>query len=171
MKWAYAEFEIRNAAQAEGASHDVSFPLPRSSFRLPVLRFHRRTRAIARPDLTAVIGVGCLAIFLFLLALSFAAADQDRLTGPPDVAPATLRITSAGQVLLGGETIEVASLPAALTRHTPVTRGNPPEPATLILCADGGAAAGVVRRVIKICQDAGFQRFLLRDAASRPGPR
>ncbi len=137
-----------------------------------MLRFHRRTRAIARPDLTAAIGVGCLAIFLFLLALSFAAADQDRLAGPPDGrAGHSLRITSAGQVLLGGETIEMASLPAALARHNPAIRGNRPERATLILCADGGAAAGVVRRVIKICQDAGFQRFLLRDAASGQGPR
>jgi biopolymer transport protein ExbD len=163
MKSAHSEFEIRNAARVRD---NASFPLP-------PLRFQRGAQAIARPDLMPVIGVGCQAIFFFLLALSFAAAEQDASIDRPESARAnlpearsSLRITFAGQVILGDEAIDVASLPTALARRKPAIRGDSRERATLILCADRDAAAGVVRRVIKICEDAGFDSFLLRDAAN-----
>jgi biopolymer transport protein ExbD len=166
MKSAHSEFEIRSTAQAARVRDNASFPLP-------PLRFQRGAQAIVRPDLMPVIGVGCQVIFFFLLALSFAAAEQDASIDRPESASAnlpesrsTLRITSGGQVILGGDAVDVASLSTALARRKPAIRGDSREQATLIVCADRDAAAGVVRRVIKICEDAGFESFRLRDAVN-----
>jgi biopolymer transport protein ExbD len=169
MKWTQAESGFRSAA-VRGRPCD-SFPLTDSPAGRPALRFQGAPQALARPGLASVVGVGCQAIFLFLVALSLAAAEQDRGAGTAESTaaarpqlPLTLRIASDGRLFLGAEAIEAARLPAALARQKPANGLG----ATLIVCADRGAAAGVVRRAIKICQDAGVDNFLLRDAATGP---
>jgi len=125
--------------------------------------------------MTPMIDMTFQLITFFMFVMNFSEAEQDdriqlplsQLAKPVEGAmetPITLQLTQDGSVIYAGELISVRDIGGYLEREKAVMldAGKEPNSATLIVRADGRAKTGEVQDIIRICQEKGFERFVLR---------
>jgi biopolymer transport protein ExbD len=114
-------------------------------------------------------------ITFFMFVMNFSEAEQDeriqlplsQLAKPVEGAmetPITLQLTNSGSIIYAGELVAVRDIGAYLEREKSVMldAGKEPSAATVIVRADGRAKTGEVQDLIKLCQEKGFEKFVLR---------
>ena len=126
-------------------------------------------------DMTPMIDMTFQLIAFFMMLINFSEGDQnERIQLPaselakPAVAPLespiTLHVTQEDTVLLGGQEVAVDGLKPFMDREASVLtmRGKSPAVATVIIRGDMDAKTITVQEVIKVCQLAKFEKFILR---------
>jgi len=83
--------------------------------------------------------------------------------------PITLHVTQEDTVIIGGQEVSVEGLKPFLDREASVLtmRGKAPSSATIIIRGDMDARTITVQDVIKTCQLAKFEKFVLRAKEER----
>lgn len=126
--------------------------------------------------MTPMIDMTFQLIAFFMVLLNFSEAEQDQrimlpqsvLAKPPERPlrhPVTIHMTRDGSVVYGGQ--ELASLQRLrpyLINERMVLEGRrrPMSDATVVIRADRLARAGVVQKLIELCQEEKFEKFALR---------
>jgi biopolymer transport protein ExbD len=85
--------------------------------------------------------------------------------------PITVQILSSGLVLFGGDQMQPSQLQDPLRREREMIKavlGRDLSNATIVIRADQDVPTGKVQDTIRICQEAGFERFVLRAKWDRP---
>ena len=114
--------------------------------------------------------------FFFMLTLNFSTDIQSDLIRLPvsEIAkpaegaletPITVQALASGMVLFGGDELEIAELAGSLQREKEVISNvlnRSVANATSVIRADRTVPFGKVQEVIKVCQAAGFEKFVLR---------
>jgi biopolymer transport protein ExbD len=126
-------------------------------------------------DMTPMIDMTFQLITFFVFTLNFSTAVQDdrvqlpmsQLAKPaegPSVEPITLQMMSDGRVIYAGEPVMLSEINFYLANEKRVMLEASKEPssATVIVRADGRSKTGDVQELIKICQQEGFEKFVLR---------
>jgi biopolymer transport protein ExbD len=138
---------------------------------------------IAEGDMTPMIDMTFQLIAFFMVLVNFAEVDQNErirlpsseLAKPPDAPtkqPITLQLTKKGTVLMGGEERSIPGLKPLLLREKQVLEAMPNvgyRDATIVIRADRTAKTGRVQEVIKVCQETGFEKFVLRAKQEQRG--
>ncbi len=141
------------------------------------MRMRKRAESkILEGDLTPMIDMTFQLIAFFMVLINFSQTETDQqiqlpdsvLAKPPDQPfqyPITIQLTRDGKVRYGGQ--ELANLnrlrPYLVNERTILTgRDRPVSDATVIIRADRRAKAGVVQRLIQVCQQEQFEKFALR---------
>ena len=129
------------------------------------------------PDMTPMIDVTFQLIIFFMLTLNFVTEDQSEriklpeseLAKPPEApweSPIILQLTDAKPptVIVGGDEVGLGLIKGILQREKQRLQelGRSAAKATIIIRADRQAHTGTVQKLIKECQDLGFERFVLR---------
>ncbi len=139
------------------------------------LREKKQAEAV-EGDMTPMIDMTFQLIAFFMVLINFTDADQNQrirlpsseLAKPADSpleTPITLQLTSKGTVLFSAEEVPVEGLKPLLLRERQILAAIPGKSvgkATIIIRADREAKTGLVQKVIKACQESGFERFALR---------
>jgi biopolymer transport protein ExbD len=127
--------------------------------------------------MTPMLDVTFQLVFFFMLALNFSSDIQSNLIHLPisEIAkpnegalelPITVQVLASGLVLFGGDQMTVPALQGPLQRERNVLRRmlgkKKLSNATVVIRADREVASGKVQDVIRICQDIGFEKFVLR---------
>jgi biopolymer transport protein ExbD len=142
---------------------------------------HTRPTGGGEIDMTPMIDMTFQLIIFFMLLINFSEADQSErihlpsseLAKPADApleSPITLQLTTSGTVLLGGEEVPLAGFSPLLQREKRFLllradkshRAEAVAKATIIIRGDAKAKTGMVQELIKVCQDTGFEKFVLR---------
>jgi biopolymer transport protein ExbD len=144
------------------------------------MKLSKISTQITELDMTPMIDMTFQLIAFFMMLISFSEGDQNariqlpasELAKPavsPLESPITLHITQEDTVLLGGEELAVAGLKPFLDREASLLtmRGKSPSVATVIIRGDLDAKTITVQEVIKICQLAKFEKFVLRAKEER----
>lgn len=140
------------------------------------MRIEPRQMFSCTPDMTPMIDLTFQLTFFFMLALNFSSDVQSDLIRLPisDIAkpvegavetPITVQTLASGQVLFGGDQMTVGALRGPLEREQAALRslrGRGHGGATVVIRADRDVPAGKVQEVIRVCQDVGFEKFVLR---------
>ena len=141
------------------------------------MRFrHRRGGAKAEMDMTPMIDMSFQLIAFFMFAISFSQNEQDERVLLPDSVlakpanqplkhPVTLHLTRTGHVIYGGQELPALErLRPYLVNERMVLQGRnrSMEDATVVIRADRLAKAGVVQKLIQMCQEEKFEKFALR---------
>ncbi|MBN1395273.1 MAG: biopolymer transporter ExbD [Pirellulales bacterium] len=140
------------------------------------MRLHGKLTYSSSPDLTPLIDCTFQLVVFFLLTLNFSSAEQSELIRLPSSElakptegalemPITLQILSSGMVLFAGDQMTPDALQGALRRERDAIRnvlGRNIKNATIVIRADRDVATGVVQKIIRMCQDTDFERFVLR---------
>ena len=131
----------------------------------------------AEADMTPMIDMTFQLIAFFMILINFADSNSDDriqlpssvLAKPPEGTidtPLTLQVTKDGTVLYSVDEVPIANMGRyldievqLLARHKPPRQ---PAEANVIIRADGTAKTGDVQKVIKLCQEKKFERFMLR---------
>ena len=126
-------------------------------------------------DMTPMIDMTFQLITFFVFTLNFSTAVQDdrvqlpvsQLAKPaegPSVEPITLQLMSDGRVIYSGEPVSLQDIGGYLENEKRVMISASKEPSTapVIVRADGRSTTGDVQDLIKICQEKGFEKFVLR---------
>ena len=126
-------------------------------------------------DMTPMIDMTFQLITFFVFTLNFSTAVQDdrvqlpmsQLAKPaegPSVEPITLQLMSDGRVIYAGEPLALADIGGYLENEKRVMldTGKEPNSATVIIRADGRSKTGDVQDLIKVAQEKGFEKFVLR---------
>jgi biopolymer transport protein ExbD len=126
-------------------------------------------------DMTPMIDMTFQLITFFVFTLNFSTAVQDdriqlpmsQLAKPaegPSMEPITLQLMNDGRVIYSGEPVALADIGGYLEneKRVMVEAGKEPNSATVIVRADGRSKTGDVQELIKICQEKGFEKFVLR---------
>ena len=142
--------------------------------------FRRKSADPIEADLTPMIDMTFQLIAFFMVVINFSEADQNerihlpasQLAKPPDVPfenPITLQLTRPdnghpSMVLFGGKEVPLGQVRPLLNREKQflALRKQKPSAATVIIRADADAETGTVQKLIKICQEVGFEKFALR---------
>ena len=128
------------------------------------------------PDMTPMIDLTFQLTFFFMLSLNFSSDVQSDLVRLPisDIArpvegavemPITIQTLASGMVLFGGDQMTAQALRGPLQREQAVLAGlagRYRHGGTIVIRADREVPAGKVQEVIRVCQDAGFEKFVLR---------
>lgn len=135
---------------------------------------------ITEMDMTPMIDMTFQLIAFFMMLINFSEGDRnERIKLPsselakPVVAPLdspiTLHVTDEDSVIIGGQEVSVEGLKPFLDREASVLtmRGKAPSTATIIIRGDVDAKTITVQDVIKTCQLAKFERFVLRAKEER----
>jgi len=135
---------------------------------------------ITEMDMTPMIDMTFQLIAFFMMLINFAEGDQnERIQLPaselakPAVSllesPITLHVTDKDSVIIGGQEVSVDGLKPFMDREASVLsmRGKSPAAATVIIRGDKDARTITVQGVIKTCQLARFERFVLRAKEER----
>ncbi len=130
---------------------------------------------ITELDMTPMIDMTFQLIAFFMMLINFSEGDRnERIKLPaselakPSVAPLesaiTLHVTQEDTVIIGGEEVSVEGLKPYLDREASliVSRGKATSVATIIIRGDMDAKTITVQDVIKNCQLAKFEKFVLR---------
>lgn len=129
-------------------------------------------------DMTPMIDVTFQLVAFFMMVLNFTQSDvneriklpSSELAKPPDAAilkPLTVQVTDdpRGTVIFGGEEMPIAALEQPLLREKQVMnmmqRGSYLD-ATVVIRADRDTKTGKVQEVIAVCQNQGFEKYVLR---------
>ena len=140
------------------------------------MHFRSRISFSSDPDLTPLIDCTFQLIIFFLLTLNFSSDEQSELIKLPSSelakptegaleTPITIQILSSGKVLFGGDRMTTEALKAPLRRERDAIRnvlGRNVKNATIVIRADRDVSTGIVQEVIRLCQEADFERFVLR---------
>jgi len=126
-------------------------------------------------DMTPMIDMTFQLITFFVFTLNFSQAVQDdrvqlplsQLAKPAEGAaedPITLQLMNDGKVIYTGEPIALEDVGGYLEneKRVMISAGKEPSSATVIVRADGRSRTGDVQQMIRICQEKGFERFVLR---------
>ena len=126
-------------------------------------------------DMTPMIDMTFQLITFFMFVMNFSEAEQDdriqlplsQLAKPVEGAmesPITLQLTNRSSVIYAGEMVAVSDIGTYLEREKTVMldAGKEPSAATVIVRADGRAKTGEGQDLIKLCQEKGFEKFVLR---------
>ena len=141
----------------------------------------RKHRTEGEGDLTPMIDMVFQLVAFFMVLINFSKVDQDQviklpysnLVKPPEEARdniLTLQIKEDGNVILGGETIDMEGVERKLRQEIRVIQKENRKPADtiVIIRADGNAKHGKVQDLIEICQQVQFQHFALRASQEDP---
>jgi biopolymer transport protein ExbD len=144
------------------------------------MKFSKVDSSIAEPDMTPMIDMVFQLIAFFMMLINFAEGDQnERIKLPaselakpavsPLDSPITLHVTQEDTVIIGGQEVSVEGLKPFLDREASVLtmRGQSPSVATIIIRGDMDARTATVQDVIRICQLAKFEKFVLRAKEER----
>ncbi|MEN6405634.1 MAG: biopolymer transporter ExbD [Thermoguttaceae bacterium] len=140
------------------------------------MRYLSRQSFSSDPDMTPMIDCTFQLVIFFLLTLNFSSDEQSELIRLPasEIAkpasnaietPVTLQVLASGLVLFGGDQMDPASLGGPLKREREMIQrvlGRDIKSATVVVRADRDVPTGKVQDVIRVCQNAGFERFVLR---------
>jgi biopolymer transport protein ExbD len=141
------------------------------------MRFRRkRGGQKAEMDMTPMIDMAFQLIAFFMFAISFSQNEQDERVMLPDSVlarpasqplkhPVTIHLTRTGGVVYGGQEMpEMNRLRPYLVNERLVLLGRKREmtDATVVIRADRFAKAGVVQKLIQMCQEEKFEKFALR---------
>ena len=132
-------------------------------------------------DMTPMIDIVFQLLSFFTFILNFEANEQDErillpmsvLARPPETAaevPITLQLTRQGTVLAGNQVFANAAAVRPLLaneRYVLETQGKSANTATVIIRAHKDAQTGDVQELIKVAQQAGFEKFTLRAQEKR----
>jgi biopolymer transport protein ExbD len=115
-----------------------------------------------------------LIIFLMLM-VNFSEADQNaavqlpesELAKPADKplgTPITLNVLKDGAIIAGGQTVYMEGLKTLLANEADAitAQGKTIDEANIIIRGHGQAPVGKIQEVIKVCQEARFEKFALR---------
>jgi biopolymer transport protein ExbD len=131
---------------------------------------------ILEGDLTPMIDMTFQLIAFFMVLINFSQSEQDQrillpdsvLAKPPERQlqyPITVHLTKEGNVVYGGQELaNMNRLRPYLVNERSVLEGRdtPLSDATIIIRADRQAQAGVVQKLIQLCQEEQFEKFALR---------
>ena len=135
----------------------------------------RHSMPSAESDMTPMIDMTFQLIAFFMVLINFGDAEvselinlpHSELARPPDApleTPITLQLTKQGTVLYAGDEFPVPQLRTPLQRERQVMerQRKPVSGATVVIRADANAKAGLVQEIIRIAQEVGMERFVLR---------
>jgi biopolymer transport protein ExbD len=82
----------------------------------------------------------------------------------PSIEPITLQLMDDGNVIYSGEPVPLQDIGGHLEneKRVMISASKEPSSATVIVRADGRSKTGDVQELIKICQEKGFEKFVLR---------
>lgn len=146
------------------------------------MRYKSRQAFSSDPDMTPMIDCTFQLIIFFLLTLNFSSDEQSELIRLPSSELAkptegsldtaiTVQVLASGTVLFGGEPMLPDALRGPLKREREVIRtvlGRNVKNATIVIRADRDVPAGIVQEVIRVCQQADFEKFALRAKWEQP---
>jgi biopolymer transport protein ExbD len=127
-------------------------------------------------DMTPMIDMTFQLIAFFMILIKFSDADQDQsvqlpaseLAKAPDAPakfPLTLNVDKSGAIICGGQKYDTAEAIKPLLNNERYVLENKQvsaSSATVIIRAHQDAATGIVQATIKVCQEVGFEKFVLR---------
>ena len=129
----------------------------------------------AEADMTPMIDMTFQLIAFFMVLINFSDAETNEriklpsseLAKPPDApleSPITLQLTKEGTVLYAGDELAVGNLTGPLRREADLlTRlKKSVAEATIVIRADAETKTGHVQELIKVSQEAGFEKFIMR---------
>ncbi|MFM9058820.1 MAG: ExbD/TolR family protein [Planctomycetaceae bacterium] len=126
-------------------------------------------------DMTPMIDVTFQLITFFVFTLNFSeAVRDDRIqlpmsqlakpaeAPPPD--PVALQVMQNGKVIYAGEPVDMQDIGGYLENEKRVllSAGKEPGRATVVVRGHKNAKTGMVQDLVKVCQEKGFERFVLR---------
>jgi biopolymer transport protein ExbD len=141
------------------------------------MRMRKRAESkILEGDLTPMIDMTFQLIAFFMVLINFSQTETDQqillpesvLAKPPDRPfqyPITIQLTKEGKVRYGGQELaNMNRLRPYLVNERVILKGRdrPVSDATVIIRADRDAKAGVVQKLIQVCQEEEFEKFALR---------
>jgi biopolymer transport protein ExbD len=140
------------------------------------MRLHKKEgMPSAEADMTPMIDMTFQLIAFFMVLINFSDAETNeriklpasQLAKPPDApleTPITLQVTKEGTVLYSAQELAVSALkaPLLLEKNLLERQKKSATDATIIIRADGETKTGVVQEVIKVSQEAGFEKFVMR---------
>ncbi len=146
------------------------------------MRFRKRRGEILEGDMTPMIDMTFQLIAFFMVLINFSQTEQDQrillpdsvLAKPPDQPlqyPITIHLTREGRVRYGGQELaNMNRLRPYLVNERSILDGRerPLSDATVIIRADRLAKAGVVQKLIQVCQEEQFVKFALRQRRCWP---
>lgn len=146
------------------------------------MRYHSRQTFNPNPDMTPMIDCTFQLCIFFLLTLNFSSDEQSELIRLPssEIAkpvegaietPIVIQILSSGAVLFGGDRMAPSALVGPLQRERNVIKkvlDRDLTNATIVIRADRRTPVGRVQDTIRICQETGFEQFVLRARWERP---
>jgi len=127
-------------------------------------------------DYTPMIDMTFQLVAFFMILINFSDGEQDQrvqlpksaLAKPPQApleTPITIQMIRDGRIAMGGELYPTAeSIKPLLSNEKYVleSQGKAVGDATIIIRAHKDVKTGLVQKVIKVCQELGFQKFSLR---------
>jgi biopolymer transport protein ExbD len=130
----------------------------------------------AKGDMTPMIDMTFQLIAFFMVVINFTEVEQNErirlpaseLAKPPDAplqSPITIQVTKQDTVIFGGEEMAVTGLRRLLLIERQVIEeppGRRPSDATIVIRGDQDAETGKIQEVIRVCQEMGFEKFVLR---------
>lgn len=135
----------------------------------------KREMPSAETDMTPMIDVTFQLIAFFMFVLQFSDAEMnDRIRLPaselakpadaPLAQPITLQLTKEGTVLYAGDELPVSAMRNPLHREKALMERlkKPLSEATIVIRADLETRAGLVQELIRIGQEVGFEKFVMR---------
>lgn len=135
----------------------------------------RRGIGETKADMTPMIDMTFQLIAFFMVIVNFSEGDRNErirlpiseLAKPPDAplkSPITLHLTDAGTVIFGPDEVSISGVRQLLERESRFlrSRGDDPRQATVVIRGDRAARTGQVQELIRVCQQVGFERFVLR---------
>ncbi len=141
------------------------------------MRFKKRTGSeILEGDLTPMIEMTFQLIAFFMVLINFSQTETDQrillpesvLAKPPDQpleTPITIQLKKDGVVVYGGQELaNLNRLRPYLVNERNILNGRerPLSDATIVIRAHQLAKAGVVQKLIQVCQEEQFVKFALR---------
>jgi biopolymer transport protein ExbD len=140
------------------------------------MHFRSRQTFSPDPDMTPMIDCTFQLCIFFLLTLNFSTDEQSELIRLPasEIAkpvegaldtPITVQILSSGLVLFGGDQMPPAKLQDPLRRERDMIKNvlkRDLANATIVIRADRNVPTGKVQETIRVCQETGFEKFVLR---------
>ena len=139
------------------------------------MRVRNRYKGVAEGDLTPMIDMTFQLIAFFMVLINFTEAEQDQrvklpeseLAKPPETPMTdvfTVQLTKKSEAIFRAQTVELPSIKEMLIRERQLLelRDESASDYTIIVRAHERVPTGKVQELIGLCQDAGFEKFVLR---------
>jgi biopolymer transport protein ExbD len=140
------------------------------------MKIKARGAGFVEIDYTPMIDMTFQLIAFFMIVINFADGEQDQrvqlpsstIAKPPPgplQTPITIQMVRDGKLIMNGQLLsDVEAIRPFLNaeQYDLQTKKQNPKDATIIIRADKDAKTGLVQRIIKVCQEIGFEKFILR---------
>jgi len=127
-------------------------------------------------DYTPMIDMTFQLIAFFMILINFGDGEQDQrvqlpssaIAKPPQApleTPITIQMVRDGKIIMNGQLLnDVNAIRPFLKaeQYDLQTKNQNPKDATIIIRAHKDAKTGLVQQIIKVCQEIGFEKFILR---------